>query len=54
MENMFYNCKSLISVDFSNINKIAINNMGFMLYECTSLISLNLSAFDFSSIINVL
>ena len=43
---MFCECKSLISLDFSNFNTQNVNDMKFMFSNCISLISLNLSNFD--------
>ena len=43
LNNLFFNCSCLKSLDFSNFNILNINNMGSMFYNCSSLINLNLS-----------
>ena len=47
---MFYNCKSIISVDFTNFDSSEVNSTGSMFYNCTSLLSLNLTNFDTSKV----
>ena len=42
---MFYNCKSLISLDLSNFNTQNVTNMSYMFFDCNSLLSLDLSNF---------
>ena len=46
MKSMFYNCKSLISLDLSKFNTKNIKSMKSMFYNCKSLISLDLSKFN--------
>ena len=41
--HMFYNCSSLISLDFSHFNTKYVINMSNMFYGCSSLININLS-----------
>ena len=41
MENMFYGCKSLLSLNLSNFNAKSINSMNTMFYGCTSLVKQN-------------
>ena len=43
LNNLFFNCSCLKSLDFSNFNILNINNMGSMFYNCSSLININLS-----------
>ena len=45
---MFSKCKSLISLDLSNLNPSKVVSMNNMFYECKSLTSLNLSNLDIS------
>lgn len=46
MWGMFYNCKKLASIDFSNFATYKATDMGFMFYDCQMLESLNLSTFN--------
>ena len=46
MSSMFYNCKSLSSLNLSKFNTAKVENMAFMFYNCESLSSLNLSNFN--------
>ena len=46
MSSMFYNCKSLSSLNLSKFNTAKVENMAFMFYNCESLSSLNLSKFN--------
>jgi len=46
MRNMFYNCKSLTSLDVSNLNTKNVKNMSDMFFNCSSLESLDLSNFN--------
>ena len=43
---MFYDCISLINLDFSKFNTQNVINMSYMFYNCYSLISLDLSKFN--------
>jgi len=43
---MFFDCKSLISLDLSNFNTQNVTNMSWMFYRCNSLKSLDLSNFN--------
>ena len=43
MENMFRNCKSLKSLNFSNSYSLYTINMENMFYNCKSLISVDFS-----------
>ena len=42
MENMFFNCSSLVSLDFTNIQTYRDTNLQNMFYNCSSLVSLKL------------
>ena len=46
MNDMFYNCTSLISLDISNFNINKVYDMDNMFHKCTSLKSLNLLSFE--------
>ena len=50
---MFYNCKSIINLDFSNFNTQDIINMEYMFFSCSSLTNLNLSNFNAQNVINM-
>ena len=64
MKNMFFSCRSLISINFKNFNTSSVINMGdlssfktskvtdmqAMFDDCWSLISLDLSNFDTSNV----
>ena len=49
---MFDGCKSLKSLDLSNINTENFTNMQFLFRGCHSLISLNLSNINTQNVIN--
>ena len=53
MNQMFYGCLDLNSLDLSSFNTSKVIYMNQMFYGCRSLISLDLSNFDFSSISDV-
>ena len=46
MENMFYGCKSLISIDLSYLNISLVNKISSIFDECISLKILNFSNLD--------
>ena len=50
---MFYNCYSLINIDFSNFNSQKITNISHMLYNCKSLKNINLSNFYTKNVTNM-
>ena len=50
MENMFYNCNRLISLDVSSFNTNNVKNMCGMFYGCSSLEELNLSNFNTNNV----
>ena len=50
--DMFYECKSLISINISNFNTQNVRNMMDM-YNCISLISLDLSNFNTKNVKNM-
>ena len=52
MENMFYNCTNLISIDISVIDTKDITNMHFAFIECNSLKTLDLSKNNFPNVRN--
>jgi surface protein len=45
MTSMFYNCKSLVSLDLRNFNTSLVTDMKYMFFKCKSLINLNLISF---------
>ena len=53
MSAMFFNCKSLISLDLSNFDTSQVTNMQSMFYNGWSLASLDLSNFDTSQVANM-
>ncbi len=50
MNNMFYECNSLVNLDLSGFNTSNVTNMYRMFYNCSSLTSLNVSSFDTSNV----
>ena len=53
MSRMFYNCKSLTSLDASNWDTSQATNMYYMFNGCQSLTSLDLSSFNTSLVTNM-
>ena len=53
MSQMFYNCRSLTSLDLSHFNTSNVTSMSQMFYNCRSLTSLDLSHFDTSNVTNM-
>ena len=53
MGSMFYNCKSLAELDFSDFNTSNVTNMYNMFYSCSSLTNLNLSNFNTLNLTNM-
>ena len=52
MNGMFYECKSLTSLNLSTFNTSNVTIMNSMFYECSKLESLDLSNFDASKTTN--
>ena len=50
MQDMFYGCSSIISIDFSNFDSSSVTNMKAMFAFCYSLKSLDLSNFKTSNV----
>lgn len=50
MNNMFYNCSYLTTLNLSSFNTINVTNMGSMFYFCGNLKTLNLSNFNTSNV----
>ena len=48
MDSMFYNCRSLTSLDLSKWNTSKVTNMNNMFNGCSGLTSLDLSKWDIS------
>lgn len=54
MQNMFYNCSSLASLDLSNFNTQNVTNMNGMFKNCVAITELNLGDnFDVGKVTNV-
>ncbi len=53
LSNIFSNCSSLISLNFSNFNSYYITNMSGMFNRCINLTSLNFSNFNSINVINM-
>ena len=53
MENMFRDCSSLTSIDFSNFDTSKVTNMNSMFDSCSSLTSLDLSNINTSNVITM-
>ena len=50
---MFYECNSLINLNFSNFNTQKVTNMEWMFYRCNSLTNLNFSNFNTQNVTNM-
>ena len=53
MDEMFYGCDNLKSIDFANFNTDRIKNMDKMFYNCSSLKFLDISKFEISENISI-
>ena len=53
MNQMFFDCTSLTSLDLSNFDTSQVTEMFGMFYSCSSLTSLDLSYFDTSQVIDM-
>ena len=53
LDNMFYNCISLISIDLSKLNTIQTKTFENMFYNCISLKSINLKGINLESVTNI-
>ena len=49
LENMFYNCIELTSLDLSNFNTSNVTDMGYMFYGCSALETLDYSLTGFEA-----
>ena len=52
MNNMFYYCKALNSLDLSNFNTANVADMSYMFSQCLSLKSLDIRNFDMGKVTN--
>ena len=50
---MFYNCKSLKTLDISNFNTAYSRNMAYMFYDCESIQDINLKNFKTNNVTNM-
>ena len=50
---MFYNCKTVKSIDLSNFNTYNVNNMSYMFCYCQSLTSINFSNINTENVTNM-
>ena len=53
LDYMFFDCSSLIDLDFSNFNTENVTNMEFMFYYCNSLTNLNILNFNTQKVTNM-
>ena len=53
MYQMFYECRSLTSLDLSNFDTSQVTNMVSMFYSCSKLTNLDVSKFDTSEVTNM-
>ena len=44
MNSMFFNCQSIVNIDFKSFKKSCVYNLESMFYNCKSLIYINLSS----------
>lgn len=54
MWNMFYNCKSLTSLDLKDFDTHNVLGMSYMFFGCNNLTYLNVSSFDTSNVENMM
>lgn len=54
MWNMFYNCKSLTSLDLKDFDTHNVLSMSYMFFGCNNLTYLNVSSFDTSNVGNMM
>lgn len=53
MNDMFYNCRSLTTLDLSHFDTSNVTNMAWMFSNCNSLTTMDLSHFDTSNVTNM-
>ena len=53
MDNMFYGCSALKSLDLTNFNTAKVTNMDNMFYRCSTLTSLDLKNFNTAEVTNM-
>ena len=53
MNDMFFGCSSLKSIDLSSFNISNVKYMNYMFFGCRSLISIDLSSFSITNINNM-
>ena len=53
MQSMFYECKSLTSLDLSKFNVQNVTTMKFMFYQCSSLAELKLFPVNFRNGVDI-
>lgn len=53
MYSMFYNCKTVTSLNVSNWDTGKVTNMSYMFYDCNSLTSLDVSNWNTSNVTNI-
>ena len=53
MNDMFYNCRSLTTLDLSHFDTSNVTNMAWMFSNCNSLTTMDLSHFDMSNVTNM-
>lgn len=53
MQGMFYNCRTLTSLDLSGFNTVKTTNMAWMFNGCSSLQSITLSSFSTGNVITM-
>ena len=50
MDNMFYQCKNLTTLDLSNFDTSKVTTMTYMFFNCQKLTTLDLTSFDTSNV----
>ena len=53
MDNMFYGCSALTSLDLTNFNTANVTDMNSMFYRCSALTSLDLKNFNTAKVTNM-
>ena len=50
---MFYNCKNLLKIDFSNFNSDNVKDISYMFYCCTNLLDIKFANFNTINVTNM-
>ena len=53
MNNMFYKCENMVSVDLSQMDTSQVTNMSYLFYQCGSLADVNLGILNTSQVVDM-